>query len=109
PAGQGHRAVGCQAEGVAVPDAPVEAIPTKLLKAGDFLADIEDPDLVYFLINVGDGDAQLILLPAEQGMAGMFRRAVVVDVADDQKLTALIEILHTTPQGAPVFARAPGN
>lgn len=94
---------------MAVAPPPIDAIPDNLFTAGDFIGDIEDADLVYFLLNVGDGDAQLILLPAEQGVAAPFRRAMVVDVADANKMTALVEALHTTPAVNPVFARAPGN
>jgi beta-lactamase superfamily II metal-dependent hydrolase len=55
--------------------------------------------LVYFLLNVGDGDTQLLLLPA--GHADKRRRAMVVDVATVGKLPALLDalaaedILHT--------------
>ncbi|MDP8929107.1 MAG: MBL fold metallo-hydrolase [Actinomycetota bacterium] len=47
--------------------------------------------LVYMLFNVGDGDSQLILLPADQ--PSKRRRAVVVDVATWGKLDALLEAL----------------
>jgi hypothetical protein len=94
---------------VAATPPPIAAVPSQLFSAGDFLADIDDADLVYFLLNVGDGDAQVILLPAEKGVSGPFRRAMVVDVADAGKLSALIETLHTTPAANPLFARAPGN
>ena len=45
------------------------------LEPGDFAKDVEPDDLVYFLLNVGDGDTQLILLPEVRGL----RQAVVVD------------------------------
>jgi Metallo-beta-lactamase superfamily len=45
--------------------------------------------LVYFLLNVGDGDTQLLLLPERAGQ----RRAVVVDIATTDKLPALLEEL----------------
>ena len=48
----------------------VEAVPAERLAAGDFYADIDDQDLVYFLLNVGDADCQLILMPAEVDAAG---------------------------------------
>jgi hypothetical protein len=49
--------------------------------------------LFYFLLNVGDGDTQLLLLPAsaETGQ----RRVVVVDAATTRKLPALLEQLAT--------------
>jgi hypothetical protein len=64
------------------------------LSAGDFVADCTPHDLVYFLLNVGDGDAQLVLLPAETDGT---RRALVVDVATMGKLPALLEALSETP------------
>lgn len=65
------------------------------------------PDhLLYFLLNVGDGDTQLIVLPAEHtdGSAGgkpvlpgehsrSIRRMIIVDVATTRKLPALIGAL----------------
>jgi len=65
-------------------------VPSRRLEAGDFLADIEPDDLVYFLVNVGDGDSQLVLLPATS--AGQ-RQAMVVDTATAAKLPALVESL----------------
>lgn len=54
---------------------------------------IEEPDaLVYFLLNVGDGDTQLVLLPPDSN--DKERRLVIVDVATTRKLPALIEALH---------------
>jgi beta-lactamase superfamily II metal-dependent hydrolase len=73
-------------------------VPASLFRPGDFIADVSPDDLVYFLLNVGDGDAQLILLPETRGV----RRALVVDVATRGKLPALIEELASTtlfPQG----------
>jgi Metallo-beta-lactamase superfamily len=60
------------------------------------------PDaLVYLLVNVGDGDTQLLLLPKEEA-AG--RRAVVVDVATVGKLPRLLEALI----GHGLLAKGPG-
>jgi beta-lactamase superfamily II metal-dependent hydrolase len=80
---------------------PAEAIETRAgtfvdacRKAGDHL--------VYCLLNVGDGDTQLLLLPtrpAPQGGDGQGigrthgRRAIVVDVATTRKLPALLDAL----------------
>jgi len=63
----------------------------------DFLQEVKDkPDaLVYFLCNVGDGDAQLVLLPKDE--AGNPRQAVVVDAAVTRKLPSLLNKLHETP------------
>jgi len=69
------------------------AVPAARFTEGDFVSACDPRDLVYFLLNVGDGDAQLILLPAEAGT----RRALVVDVATRGKLPDLIEKLSTTP------------
>jgi beta-lactamase superfamily II metal-dependent hydrolase len=53
----------------------------------------KDPDaLVYFLVNVGDGDTQLIVLPRDSNDG--VRRLVVVDVCTTRKLPALIDALH---------------
>ena len=54
---------------------------------------VDEPDaLVYFLLNVGDGDTQLLLLPPDSNDG--VRRLVVVDVATTKKLPDLIETLH---------------
>jgi hypothetical protein len=68
-------------------------IPAAKLAPGDFPAGVAPEDLVYFLLNVGDGDAQLLLLP----VAGGARRALVVDVATVEKLPALLDTLAATP------------
>jgi len=65
-------------------------VPTDHFTEGDFLGDVEPDDLVYFLLNVGDGDAQLVVLPAEGDGT---RRAIVVDVGIRRKLPALVESL----------------
>ncbi|HWB70985.1 MAG TPA: hypothetical protein VG452_02115 [Egibacteraceae bacterium] len=75
-------------------EAPWE-LPAELLEPaeGDLAeACRQAPDeLVYFLLNVGDGDTQLLLLPADRQSG--HRRAVVVDVATTGKLPALLERL----------------
>lgn len=84
-----------------------QKIPLAQLREGDFVAACrEDPDtLVYFLLNVGDGDTQLLLLPAGGDGA---RRAIVVDIATTRKLPALLEALAeaevlTRPRGGALF------
>jgi len=53
----------------------------------------DDPDaLLYFLLNVGDGDTQLLVLPPHSRDGQ--RRGVVVDIASTRKLPALIDALH---------------
>ena len=58
----------------------------------------EHPDhLLYFLLNVGDGDTQLLILPAEKnGNNATLRRMIVVDVATTKKLPSLIDALHAS-------------
>jgi beta-lactamase superfamily II metal-dependent hydrolase len=63
--------------------------PTNRLSAGDFVAACKPDHLVYFVLNVGDGDAQLVLLPDD----GAGRQLLVVDVKDFHKTDALIETL----------------
>lgn len=74
--------------------------------AGDFVRAITEDDgrfdLVYFLLNVGDGDAQLIVLPTD---ATGRRRMIVVDAARTRKTVRLIEALETHG----VIAPAPGD
>ncbi len=64
----------------------------------------KDPGaLVYFLLNVGDGDTQLLLLPPDSN--DHVRRLVVVDIATRDKLPGLVEALHDhgiiEPPGSP--------
>lgn len=85
---------------------PVEALAAEsFLTDKPFLDSFEQDDLVYFLLNVGDGDTQLILLPA----TATGRRAMVVDCATARKLPALVEalvaagVLVQPPPGRPLF------
>lgn len=85
----------------------VELLPRDMFATDkSFVASVKKTDLVYFLLNVGDGDTQLILLPASP--SGV-RRAVVVDVATTGKLPALVtslaeaELLLPPPNGRPLF------
>ncbi|MDH4177984.1 MAG: hypothetical protein OEW31_10675 [Thermoleophilia bacterium] len=71
-----------------------DPIPAERLTSADFVDDCRPEDLVYFLVNVGDGDTQLILLPADRDGT---RAALVVDVATVGKLPALVEALAETP------------
>lgn len=65
-------------------------VPVDRLKSEDFLASLEPHDLVHFVVNVGDGDTQLLLLPEERGS----RKAIVVDVVSGGKLESLIAALQ---------------
>ncbi|HEU4702647.1 MAG TPA: hypothetical protein VFS37_09215, partial [Conexibacter sp.] len=67
---------------------PATDVPGDLLgEAGGFVAACKPTDLVYFALNVGDGDTQLLLLPAD---AAGRRRCIVVDCVNERKLSALI-------------------
>ena len=69
-------------------------IPAKKFLKGDFTDPKACPDeaLVYFLLNVGDGDTQLLLLPRRKNGG---RRVVVVDIGSTGKLPVLLERLAT--------------
>jgi hypothetical protein len=60
-----------------------------------FVASVQDTDLVYFLLNVGDGDCQLILLPMDAKTER--RQAIVVDVAKFDKLADVLGSLEESP------------
>ena len=77
------------------------------LPAGESLVDQVGPnDLVYFLCNVGDGDAQLLLLPEQAATTGPpSRRAIVVDSASPAKIPRLIRTLL----GAGLLPAEPGS
>jgi beta-lactamase superfamily II metal-dependent hydrolase len=84
----------------------VEALGAKDFDASQpFVASLRPTDLVYFLLNVGDGDTQLVVLP--DSPAG--RRAIVVDCATSRKLPALVAalgdagVLRQPPPGRPLF------
>lgn len=84
----------------------VQPLPGTRLKPGAFAKSVRPEDLVYFLLNVGDGDSQLILLPAARNG---FRRLLVVDAARPGKLPGLVEALAAAglvtepPPGCPLF------
>jgi hypothetical protein len=75
---------------MAIPD----PIPADRFHDDDFVAACDARDLIYFLLNVGDGDAQVVLLPSERDGT---RRALVVDVATVGKLPSLLDALAETP------------
>jgi hypothetical protein len=75
---------------VSVPAAVPES---RLGPEGGLEAACAPGDLLYFLLNVGDGDTQLLLLPEDQ--AGR-RRAIVVDVAGAPKLSSFLDHLATS-------------
>ncbi len=71
-----------------------DRVPAAGLAPGDFVASCNPGDLIHFVLNVGDGDTQLVLLPAA---ADGTRRALVVDVATTNKLPAFLHALAATP------------
>jgi beta-lactamase superfamily II metal-dependent hydrolase len=68
-----------------------EPITDARLAPGDFLANIQAEDLVYFCCNVGDADAQVIVLPTS--VDGV-RRLIVVDAGVRDKVTDLLGALE---------------
>jgi hypothetical protein len=82
--------------------APVRAAPGSFVQAI-----IDDPDaLLYFLVNVGDGDTQLLVLPPDSN--DHIRRLVVVDVATTKKLPALLTALHAVQIDGTALIERPG-
>jgi hypothetical protein len=71
----------------------IDPVPANRLSTGDFVAACSPEDLIYFVLNVGDGDTQLLLLPGASGE----RLAIVVDVVEGAKLPKLLEALSATP------------
>jgi hypothetical protein len=84
-----------------------EPVPAGRLVRGDFFSDVDDLDLVYFLLNVGDADCQLILLPVETTAGVPYRRALVVDVGRTRKLPALVDQLRASVDRV-MLRRTPG-
>jgi hypothetical protein len=75
------------------------ALPAARLVAEDFLGSLTKDDLVYFLLNVGDGDAQAVLLPESEFQRDdgtterRPRSLIVVDSARVGKMPALVDAL----------------
>jgi beta-lactamase superfamily II metal-dependent hydrolase len=76
------------------PNAPKELPKNYFKKDAGFVESVNDEDLVYWLLNVGDGDLQLLQLPARADDGS--RRAIVVDVGKSGKLPPLIDSLRGT-------------
>lgn len=70
---------------------PVDRFAAQKKPPDDFLGSLEPESLVYFLCNIGDGDAQLVLLP-ENPATGK-RQAIVVDAGRTSKIPWLIDDL----------------
>ena len=63
---------------------------TRLDPPADFAAAVQPDDLVYFCCNVGDADAQLLLLPGATPSEP--RRAIVVDAGISGKVERLLAV-----------------
>jgi hypothetical protein len=63
-------------------------IPASKLVNDNFVASIKPTSMVYFLCNVGDGDAQLLLLPEDPDMG--VRQAIIIDAGRLDKIPWLI-------------------
>ena len=59
-------------------------------RAPTFVEDVADEDLVYILLNVGDGDAQIVVLPRRSDGA---RLGLVIDAAKRSKLDRAVNAL----------------
>jgi beta-lactamase superfamily II metal-dependent hydrolase len=68
----------------------IPPVASSRLHAEDFVRTTDADDLLYFALNVGDGDTQLLVLPEARDRQ---RRVVVVDVADHRKLDRLLSSL----------------
>lgn len=80
-------------ESVLAPEISPPEVPFGWLAETDDFADLArnaSDCFVYFLLNVGDGDCQVLLLPIDDEGA---RRAIVVDAAAGRKLSSLVEVL----------------
>jgi hypothetical protein len=84
-----------------------KALPANRFTADDFIGASATADLVYFLCNVGDADAQVVLLPASP--ASGFRQAVVVDAGRMGKVPALLRALIAAGLIAPDGPGARGS
>ncbi len=65
-------------------------IPANQLVPDNFVASLGADSWAYFLCNVGDGDAQLVLLPEENGK----RRVIVVDAYTDKVIRLISELTN---------------
>lgn len=66
-------------------------IPANELVNDNFIASIQPQNMVYFLCNVGDGDAQLLLLPEDPDTQD--RQAIIIDAGKVDKIPWLINDL----------------
>jgi beta-lactamase superfamily II metal-dependent hydrolase len=73
----------------ATPSPAIEPVRADRFTQDHFASTVSPTDLLYFLLNVGDGDAQVLVLPEVGGR----RQVVVVDVANGSKVSALLDSL----------------
>jgi hypothetical protein len=84
--------------------ANIQPIPANNFVAGNFIASIQPENMVFFLCNVGDGDAQLLLLPEDPDTRQ--RQAIIIDAARTKKIPWVIQdllsegLLPATPNPA---------
>ena len=83
------------------------ALASARFQADNFVASTTGADLIYFLCNVGDADAQVVLLPVSPDTG--FRQVVVVDVGRTKKVPALIRSLIDAGLVAPDGPSAVGS
>jgi len=76
-----------------MPPAKVAPLPASRLADGDLAAELHErpADMCLFACNVGDGDAQVLLLPHDETFGG--RRAIVVDAGRTKKVPSLLMAL----------------
>ncbi len=80
----------------------VPAVPKSRFVAADFWAAVTPEHMLYFCLNVGDGDAQVLLLPTvptgqldSAGNPVQRRPVVVVDAGSPTKVRRFLDILPT--------------
>jgi hypothetical protein len=84
----------------------VPAVPKSRFVAADFWAAVNPEHLVYFCLNVGDGDAQVLILPAvptgqvdPAGDPVQRRPVVVVDAGSPTKVRRFLDVLPAASGG----------
>ena len=84
----------------------IPKVPKSRLIKDDFWASIDERDLIYFCLNVGDADAQVLLLPSvptgdrdRNGRARMRRPIMVVDAGMSNKLSRFLRDLPEASGG----------
>lgn len=73
----------------------IPAVPKSRMSSGDFWGSVRDDDLIYFALNVGDADSQVLLLP----VMGNRRPVVVVDAGTSNKVRRFLKSLPAQSGG----------